>query len=75
MPMRIRLDELRNIIREIVVEEKKKYYFGGSRPEESYESELFDDPSYHEQSVYVPDDIKKKLGKWAKDMGLSTSKK
>jgi len=25
--------------------------------------------------VYVPDDIKKKIKKWAKDMGLSTSKK
>lgn len=47
----------------------------GSHPEESYDKELLDDSAFNAGSVYVPDDIKKKIKKWAKDMGLSTSKK
>lgn len=46
----------------------------GSEQEESYHDELLDDPAYHAGSVYVPNDIKKKINKWAKDMGLSTKK-
>jgi hypothetical protein len=51
---------------------KKDYGFGraGSHPEENYTGELLDDPSYKEKSVYVPDDIKQTINKWAKDMGL-----
>lgn len=51
---------------------RKKYSFGrgGSNPEENYSSELLSDPSYKQKSVYVPDDIKTSIDKWAKDMGL-----
>lgn len=63
---------LRTLIREFVKEYTTR---GGSHPEESYHEELLDDPAYKAGSVYVPDDIKKKINKWAKDMGLSTSKK
>ena len=63
---------LRTLIREFVKEYATR---GGSHPEESYHEELLDDPAYKAGSVYVPDDIKKKINKWAKDMGLSTSKK
>jgi hypothetical protein len=75
--MKIQLGTLRRLIREAVTEAKKKYHFGGagSQPEESYDMELLDDPDYKSKSVYVPDDIKGKIDKWAKDMGLSTSKK
>jgi len=47
----------------------------GSEQEENYHEELLDDPAYHTGSVYVPNDIKKKINKWAKDMGLSTKNK
>lgn len=64
-----------NILRSIIREELKKHTWAGSQPEESYDEELLDDEAYEASSVYVPDDIKKKINKWAKDMGLSTSKK
>jgi hypothetical protein len=72
--MKIRLGTLKKLIREAVENEgrKKKYHFGGSHPEEDYDTELLDDPSYRSKSVYVPDDIKNKIDKWAADMGLST---
>lgn len=69
--MKIRVGELREIIRETI----KKSDWGGSHPDESYDEELLDDPAFNSASVYVPDDIKVKIRKWAKDMGLSTSKK
>jgi hypothetical protein len=69
--MKIRIGELKTLIREAI----KKHHFGGSYPDESYDKELLDDSSFAEDSVYVPNDIKKKIKKWAKDMGLSTSKK
>lgn len=64
--------DLKQLIKEFVKEYSVR---GGSHPEESYHEELLDDPAYAADSVYVPRDIKKKIDKWAKDMGLSTSKK
>lgn len=63
---------LRTLIREFVKEYAAR---AGSHPEESYHDELLDDPAYKADSVYVPHDIKKKIDKWARDMGLSTKKK
>jgi len=66
------------MIREAVRETKKKNYdfgYAGSHPEENYEVELLDDPSYKKKSVYVPDDIKSAIDKWAADMGLKGGKK
>jgi hypothetical protein len=63
---------LRTLIREFVKEYASR---AGSRPEEAYHDELLDDPAYRADSVYVPRDIKKKINKWAADMGLSTKKK
>jgi hypothetical protein len=63
---------LKNFIKEVLKEERKKYHFGGSHPEEDYDTELLDDPKYSEPSVLVPDDIKKTIGNWAKQMGLHT---
>jgi hypothetical protein len=61
--MKIRLGDLRRLIREGLA---------GSQPEERYDMELFDDPKWQEDSVYVPNDIKKKLKAWAKSMKMST---
>jgi hypothetical protein len=63
---------IKQLLREFVKEFASR---AGSHPEESYHEELLDDPAYKADSVYVPDDIKNKIDKWAKDMGLSTSKK
>ncbi|NDD93422.1 hypothetical protein EBZ37_15245 [bacterium] len=57
------IDILREFVRESL---------SGSQPDESYSEELLDDPSFHEKSMLVPDDIKGKIRKWAKDMKLST---
>lgn len=62
---------LRKLIKEFV----EAYSKGGSHPEESYDKELLDDDSFNAPSVYVPDDIKKMIKKWAKDMKLSTTNK
>jgi len=43
---------------------------GGSQPEESYSIKLVDDPSYEEESVYVPHDRKRVIKKWLKSMKL-----
>lgn len=59
---------LRSIIREFVEAYAVR---GGSQPDESYD-ELLDDEAFDAPSVLVPDDIKKKIKKWAKDMKLST---
>jgi hypothetical protein len=72
MVMRLSLQELRKIIQEILQETKNT---AGSYPEESYDMELTDDPKYKQDSVYVPNDIKKKINKWSQDMGLSTKGK
>ena len=68
------VSSLRMLIREFVKEYSERVK-GGSHPEENYHEELLDDPAYKAGSVYVPDDIKKKINKWASDMGLSTKKK
>ncbi len=68
--MRIRLGDLRNLIRE-----QADDCWGGSRPEEMYEEELADDPALKKHSVYVPDDVKKPIKRWLKKMGLSRRKK
>jgi hypothetical protein len=65
-----------NVVKQLLKEFVKEYAArGGSHPEESYNEELLDDPAYATDSVYVPHDIKKKINKWARNMGLSTSKK
>lgn len=63
---------LRSIIKEFVEIYAVR---GGSQPDESYDKELLDDEAFDAPSVLVPDDIKKKIKKWAKDMGLSTNNK
>ena len=60
------------LIREFVKEYSNR---AGSHPEESYHDELLNDPAYKAGSVYVPDEIKKKIQKWAEDMGLSTKRR
>ena len=60
--MKITIGQLRKIIRESL---------SGSQPEESYKIHLLDDPAFQEDSVLVPNDIKKKIKKWAKDMKLT----
>lgn len=72
--MKIHLGNLRKLIREILEQENKKNHWGGSIPDENYEEELLNDPSYKEKSVYVPDDVKQKINKWAKKMGLVKNK-
>jgi hypothetical protein len=54
---------------------KHSFGFAGSQPEEGYDGHLLNDPSYEKKSVYVPDDIKKKINSWAEDMGLTPKKK
>jgi len=61
--MQITIGQLRKMIRESL---------GGSHPEEDYEIELLNDPAFIQKSVYVPDDVKKKIRKWAKDMKLTS---
>lgn len=73
--MKIKIKELRRLIRETILEKKEKYDFGGSYPEEDYEIDLLSDPSYKEKSVYVPDDVKSKIDKWAHSMGLTSKSK
>ena len=59
--MKITIRELKELIREV---------YGGSLPDETYETELLDDPANKGKSVLVPDDIKHSIKKWAKEMGL-----
>lgn len=59
------------MIREIILREAT----GGSSPDEKYDLELLDDPAWSEGSVLVPDDIKDRIGKWARAMGLHTTGK
>ena len=62
----MRIGDIRVIIREALA---------GSQPEESYDKCLLDDPVIDKQSVYVPDDIKKSIKKWATSMGLTKKRK
>ena len=64
--MKIKLGEIRDLIREIL---------GGSNPNEAYDKELEDDPSYNKRSVIVPNDIKRSIKKWSRSMGLSSAKR
>lgn len=50
--------------------EKIKRELAGSQPDESYSTYLLDDPAFKEKSVYVGDDVKKKITIWAKAMKL-----
>ena len=61
--MKLSIRRLREVIRKSLA---------GSQPDETYSMELMDDPAFSEKSVYVPDDVKKKIRKWAKDMKLSS---
>lgn len=61
--MKITIGELRQLIQRSL---------GGSHPEEAYDKELVDDPSFKKDSVYVPNWAKKKIRKWMKDMKLSS---
>ena len=61
--VRMTIGQLREAIRKSLA---------GSHPNESYSMELLDDPAFDEKSVYVPDEVKGKIRKWAKDMKLSS---
>ncbi len=65
---------LKTLLREFVKEYTTRNK-NGSEHEENYCLALADDPAYRANSVYVPDDTKKKINKWANDMGLSLKKK
>lgn len=67
--MKISIKDLKKIIREELTRINR-----GSHPEESYSEELFSDPTFDQKSVYVPEDIKKKIKKWGKDMGMWSGK-
>lgn len=62
--MKMTIGQLREAIRRAL---------GGSHPDEAYDKELMDDPSFKEDSVYVPNWAKKKIKKWMSDMKLSSS--
>jgi len=64
--MRVSLSELRSIIREVL---------GGSNPNEAYDKDLMDDPAIAKRSQYVPGDVKGKIRRYLKSMGLSRKKK
>lgn len=68
--MKLTFSELKTLIREATGD-----CWAGSRPDEMYEQELMDDPAMKKRSVMVPDDIKDKIGRYFKAMGLSGKKK
>lgn len=55
--MKLRLSELKRIIAE-------EWW------SESYDHNLLDDDAFLSSSVLVPDETKRKISKWAVDMGL-----
>jgi hypothetical protein len=61
--MKIKIGQLQEIIRKTIA---------GSVPDESYSSNLLDDPAFLKKSVYVPDDIKDEIVAWAKKMKLDS---
>lgn len=63
--MRISVGELRLLIREAID------CWGGTRPEETYDEVLANDPTFLKRSVLVPDDIKNTIVVWMQLMGLS----
>lgn len=67
MAVRLTIKELRTIVREAMV--------AGSDPNEAYNHDLTDDPSFKKKSVLVPDDIKASVSSWSRKMGLSGKKK
>ena len=62
--MKTDLSALRTFIFEEVKNLKEEWW------SESYDKRLYDDESINKKSVYVPDDIKKSIKKWIKDMML-----
>ncbi len=66
--MKVTLGELRGLVKEAID------CWGGSRPEETYEQTLDEDEAYKKRSVLVPDDIKKSINSWMKQMGLTRSR-
>jgi hypothetical protein len=64
--MKISVGELRKLIRET---------YGGSLPDETYDTELLDDPAFNKESTWVPNDIKLAIKKWAKAMGLRAGRR
>ena len=65
--MRVRMGELRRLLREEIMPD----CWGGSRPDETYDELLEDDPAYKEESVLVPNDVKKAIHSYFGKMGLS----
>jgi len=53
---------IRQLVRETI--------YSGSQPDESYSIKLVDDPSFNDNSTYVPDNVKVALKKWLKSMKL-----
>ena len=68
------MNELRKLIREVILKTIKSDCWGGSHPEEMYNHELTDDEAFKKKSVLVPDDIKNSIKVWSKKMGMTTKK-
>lgn len=60
--MKSNVRSLRRAIRRIVIEAINQ----------PYEEDLIDDDSFEEKSVYVPDDVKVAIKKWADSMKLTS---
>lgn len=60
--MKITVGQIREIVRKSLA---------GSDPNEAYSEDLLDDEAFAKKSMYVPDDVKDKIKKWAKSMKLS----
>lgn len=54
-------------LRQFIKEEIMQSHLHVSKP---YEIKLLDDEKYEKDSVYVPNDIKSAIEKWAKEMML-----
>ena len=54
-------------LRQFIKEEIMQSHMHVSKP---YNSKLLDDEKYEKESVYVPNDIKFAIEKWAKEMML-----
>lgn len=65
--MRLTVAELKQHIREAISDD----CWGSSHPDEMYEEQLMDDPVMSKKSTYVPDDVKDRIRKYFKSMGLS----
>lgn len=69
--MRLTIGDLRRAIREACEGD----CFGGSCPEETYDEELAEDDAWKAKSALVPDDVKRSINGWMKQMGLSGRRK